>query len=142
MEEGYLIIETSQEHPGLVRIRKTEVHPGEPDPKIKTDPQIRYIARFNDLSAAQMHVHTELRHRLVSAEAGLYRSDPITAVAAAESVELRHRQIYLDPNLAGDEALDAAIEKRHWRHGLTEKIWQGVGFLAVAFLLIKILFGF
>ena len=142
MEEGYLIIETSLEHPGLVRIRKAEVPPGESGLETQTDAQIRYVARFNDLSAAQMHVHTELRHELVDAEAGLYRSDPVTAVAAAQSVELRHRQIYLDPDLDGSNSLDAAIEKRHWRHRFTDKIWQGVGILAVAFLLIKILFGF
>ena len=142
MEEGYLIIETSLEHPGLVRIRKAEVPPGEPDPETQTDPQIRYVARFNDLSAAQMHIHTELRHGLVDAEAGLYRSDPVAAVAAAQSVELRHRQIYLDPRLAGNDSLETAIETRRWHHRLADRIWQAVGILAVAFLLIKVFFGF
>lgn len=142
MEEGYLIIETSPEHPGLVRIRKAEVPPGKQDTEAQTDPQIRYVARFNDLSAAQMHVHTELRHELVDADAGLYRSDPVTAVAAAQSVALRHRQIYLDPELAGNDALDAAIETRRWHHRLAERIWQAVGVLAIAFLLIKIILGF
>lgn len=142
MEEGYLIIETSPEHPGLVRIRKAEVPPGDSDLEAQSDPQIRYVARFNDLSAAKMHVHSELRHGLVDVESGLYRSDPVTAVAAAQSVELRHRQIYLDPDLAENHSLDTAIEKRHWRHRLSDQIWRIVGVIAVVFLFAKILFGF
>ena len=60
MEEGYLIIETNAEHPGLVRIRTAEAPPPETGPGAgrPTGPHIRYIARFNDLSAAQMHTHT------------------------------------------------------------------------------------
>lgn len=142
MEEGYLIIETSPAQPGLVRIRKAEAPPGEAKLDPQTDPQIRYVARFNDLSAAQMHVHNELRHSLVDAETGLYRNDPVTAVAAAQSIALRHRQIYLDPELEGNASLNEAIETRRWHHQLADRIWQAVGVLAVAFLLIKVLFGF
>lgn len=142
MEEGYLIIETSREHPGLVRIRKASAPPVETNLETQSDPQIRFVARFNDLSAAQMHVHTELRHRLIDADAGLYRIDPVTAVAAAQSVELRHRQIYVDPTITENPALDADIEKRHWRHRLADQIWRIVGAIAVVFLVVKILFGF
>jgi len=142
MEEGYLIIETRSEHPGLVRIRRSELPPENPEPNPRADLRIRYVGRFTDLSAAQMHVHTELRHGLVDVEAGLYRSDPVGAVAAAQSVALRHRQIYLDPDLAESDALNKAIEGRRWHHGMADRIWQGVGVIAVIFLLIKVFFGF
>ncbi len=144
MQEGYLIIETNAEHPGLVRIRTSEAPPPEtgPGPGDPTGPHIRYIARFNDLSAAQMHTHIRLRHRLVDVDAGLYRCDPVTAIAAIQSLALGHRQVFLDPDLAGDEALEKTIAKHHRRHRLADRIWQVVGIFAVLFLLLKILFGF
>jgi len=142
MEEGYLIIETHAEHPRLVRIRKSETTPAEPVRGDQTDPRVRYVARFSDLSAAQMQTHTRLRHRLVDVETGLYRCDPATAVAAAQSLEIKHRQIYLDPDLAEDEALATASARYRRRHGLADRVWRAVGILAVLFLLVKLLLGF
>ena len=142
MEEGYLIIETHAEHPRLVRVRKSETAPAEPVRGDQTDPRVRYVAHFSDLSAAQMQTHTRLRHRLVDVETGLYRCDPTTAVAAAQSLELKHRQIYLDPDLAEDEALATAAARHRRRHGLADRVWQAVGILAVMFLLVKLLLGF
>lgn len=142
MEDGYLIIETHREHPSLVRIRKAEVPPAEPDPGNGTDPRIRYVARFNDLSAAQMQTHTRLRHGLVDIDAGLYRSDPVEAVAAAQSLALRHQRVYLDPELAGSDALAEAIADHQRRHSLADRFWQALGVFAVVFLLVKIFFGF
>jgi hypothetical protein len=141
MEEGYLVIETHAEHPRLVRVRKSETTPAEPVRGDQTDPRVRYIARFSDLSAAQMQTHARLRHHLVDVETGLYRCDPAIAVAAAQSLELRHRQIYLDPDLAEDEALGNAAAMHRRRHGLAERIWQAVGILAVVLLLVKLLLG-
>ena len=142
MEEGYLIIETHREHPNFVRVRKAATPPAEPELGDQTDPRMRYVARFGDLSAAQMQTHTRLRHRVVDVEAGLYRCDPAIAVAAAQSLDLRHRQVYLDPDLAGNEAFTEAVARHRWRHRLADRFWQLVGILAVVFLLVKILFGF
>lgn len=142
MEEGYLIIETHAEHPSLVRVRKAERPPAEPQPGDEPDPRVRYLARFGDLSAAQMQIHTRLRRALVDVEAGLYRCDAATAVAAAQSLELGHRQIYLDPELALSEAFVRAVARHRWRHRLADRVWQLVGVLAVVFLFVKLLFGF
>lgn len=141
MEEGYLIIETHAEHPRLVRVRKAETPPAEPVTGDRGDPRVRYVARFGDLSAAQMQTHTRLRHCLVDVETGLYRCDPAAAVAAAQSLELRHREIYLDPDLAEGKALDNAAARHRQRRRLADRLWQTVGILAVLFLLVKILLG-
>ena len=142
MEEGYLIIETHPERPGLVRIRNEKEAPDKLEPGEQAGPRACYVGRFNDLSAAQMQVHARLRRRLVDSEAGFYRTDPITAVAAAESLPLRHRQVYLDPGLVDNSDLDRAIEKNLWRHRLTDRFWQAVGVAAVILLVLKVLFDF
>jgi hypothetical protein len=142
MEEGYLIIETHAEHPDLVRIRKTEAPPAEPVPGDKEDPRVRFVARFGDLSAAKMQTHARLRRRLVDIDTGLYRTDLVTAVAAAQSLELRHRQVYLDPALIGNETLANANAKHRRRHRLADRFWKLLGILAVVFLILKLLFGF
>jgi hypothetical protein len=142
MEEGYLIIETNAEHPQMVRIHTSDAPPAEPGPEPLTGPRVRYAARFNDLSAALMQTHTRLRHCLVDVETGLYRSDPITAISAAQSVALRHRQVYLDPEISENRAFAKAISRHQWRHRLADRFWQAVGAIAVLFLLVKLLFGF
>lgn len=142
MEDGYLIVETHPGRSGLVRIRKATTAPDAPNPGEETGPRACYVGRFNDLSAAQMQVHARLRRRLVDSETGFYRADAITAVAAAESLPLRHRLVYLAPGLAGNRDLDRAIAKNLWRHRLADRFWHAVGIAAVILLLLKILFGF
>lgn len=142
MDEGYLIVETHTERPGLVCIRKAKSQPKIPEQGAIPGPRIRYIARFNDLSAARMQVHTRLRRALVDVESGLYRSDPAEAVAAADSLALRHLRVYLDPELAGNPSLDRVIARHRWRHGLADRFWRVVGIAAVVLLLLKLLFGF
>lgn len=142
MEDGYLIVETHSERPGLVRIHAAETAPTELEMSGQAGPQICYVGHFDDLSAAQMQLHTRLHRRLVDIETGLYRSDAIAAVAAAESLELRHRRVYLAPDFAENLGLDKTMAKHRWRHRLADRLWQLVGIAAIAFLLVKILFGF
>jgi len=142
MEQGYLIIETHAEHPKMVRIRRADTPPETPGVGDRTNPRVRYIARFGDASAAQMQTHAGLRHYLVDADTSLYRCDPAIAAAAAQTLELRHSEIYLDPELAASTAFSKAAAKHRSRHRLADRLWQVVGILAVVFLLVKLLFGF
>ncbi|MCG6859712.1 MAG: hypothetical protein LJE70_00250 [Chromatiaceae bacterium] len=141
MGEGYLVIETHAEHPGLVRILAAKANPGESELRGGADPRVRYVARFDDLDAAQMHVHARLKRRLVDVDTRLYRADAIASVAAAQSLALRHRQIYLDPELARDPKLKQAIERHRRQHRAADRFWQLVGAAAVIFLLLKLLLG-
>ena len=142
MYGGYLVIETNSAHPELVRIIETASVPHPPLPGHGKGPRMRYATRFDDLSAGHMHAHTALRHSLLNVDEGLYRSDPITAVAAVEAIELTHRRIYLDPVLAEDPTLAAAIASMHGKHRLSDRVWNAVGVIAALFLLIKLLLGF
>lgn len=141
MYGGYLLIETDKRQPGMVRIRETAAPPAF-STRDRTGTLVRYAARFDDVSAARMHAHAALRHRLVDIDAGLYRSDPIAAVAAVDASDLTHRRFYLDPLLASDPALDAAIACRRQRLRTLDRIWHIVGGLAILLLLVKLVLGF
>jgi hypothetical protein len=73
---------------------------------------------------------------MVDAETGLYRVDPLTAVAAVDAIDLSHRTIYLDPRIAADPRLTAGIEQRRLRHRMVGRIWTGVGILAIILLIL------
>lgn len=142
MQGGYLLVETHPAHPGLVRIRTAEQAPAERATDHAGAPRLRYAARFDDLSAAQMHAHELLRRRLVDVDSRLYRTDPITAVSAAESIGLHHRRVYLDPELAAEPALAEAIARRCARRQRLSRLWDAVGIGALLFLLARLLLGF
>ena len=140
MRVGYLYLETSNRHPGVVRIvRSTAAQP--PDPLANgrgAEPAIRYIARFPDVDAAQMHAHNALRRRLLDVEARTYRASLVEAIAALAAIELPHRRIYLDSSL--DERTQAEIAARirenHHKHTRTNLVWQIVGGLGIGLLML------
>lgn len=140
MHRGYLLVETHAMHPGLVRIREAEAAPA--DRVGNGGPRVRYVARFDDLDAARMHAHERLRRGLVDVDAGLYRSDPLTAVAAVAAVDLSHREVYVDPALADDPALAATIAAHRARQQRVGTTWRLVGAAAVLLLVLKLLLGF
>jgi hypothetical protein len=140
MEGGYLLVETSLDQPGLVRIRKTYSAP-------RTDTEshqawvLRYAAHFDDLDAARMHAHGGLRRKLADVDAGLYRADLTDAIAAVESIQLPHRSVYPARTLTEDTAVAAAIEIRRRRHRLAEWAWQAAAAVGVVWLLVKLALG-
>ena len=64
MDTGFLFLQTSPSHPGLVRMLTTTEEA--PNPASQggpaADPAIRFVARFNDLDAARLHAFSALRH--------------------------------------------------------------------------------
>jgi hypothetical protein len=141
MHGGFLAIETNSLHPGLVRILESRRDPAVAVESNAGETKIRYSAYFDDASAGRMHAHTELRRRLVDIDAGLYRSDLVTAVAAIDASDLKHRLSYIDPDLAHDPKLTAAISERRRSHRLADRIWHAVGLTAILFLLFRLLLG-
>lgn len=133
MDSGYLLIETRAGDPGVIRIRTSDRAPP------AAAPDLRFAARFDDRDAALMHLHQALRRGLLDVDQGLYRADLLTAVAAADASMLRHQRTYLDPALAGDPALDAAIASRQRRWRRLDALWTGIGLLAVAWLVAMLL---
>jgi hypothetical protein len=135
---GYLLVETRADRPGLVRIRTTREPPApatdrSDDPSV---PQMRFAAFFEAVQIAGMHAHTALQRRLIDVDAGLYRVEPLTAVAAIDAIDLRHRRVYLDPALGTDSRLAAQIERRRLRLRWRHRLWTLIGLLALLFLLL------
>ncbi|MGE5152517.1 MAG: hypothetical protein ACM3ST_00745 [Bdellovibrio bacteriovorus] len=145
MRQGYLLIETHPNVPGRIRLSTSDRLPGAPQDLAASEPparpQTRYVALFTDLAVASMHAHSALRRDLVDIDSRLYRTDPVKAVAALESIALSHRRIYLDPELAADPRLDAEIARRRARQRRRDQVWNGIGILAVLLLLLKLLLG-
>jgi hypothetical protein len=83
-----------------------------------------------------MHAHTALSRRLIDVDSGLYRVEPVTAIAAIDAIDLRHHRVYLDPALASDPALTTQIEHRRARLRWRNRIWTFIGILAVIVLLL------
>lgn len=145
MRRGYLLIETHPAFPDRVRLVTSNQLPSaiaHPTPLAPSDaPQVRYAAAFSDLEVASMHAHEALRHHLVDIDAHLYRVDPREAVAAVESIALRHRRVYLDPVLAADPGLGGEIKRRQQRLRRLDRFWSWAGIAAVLLLLLKLLLG-
>lgn len=135
MQPGYLYLETHSKHPGLVRCLTLDRIPSTEG---ESGAGIRYIARFNDIDAAQMHVQNELRHSLVDIDEHLYRVDVATAVAAVEAEELRHERVWMDITLDNEE-LRSRTDDYVAKHKRQDTIWRWVGMIALGWLLLGLL---
>lgn len=125
MRTGHLVLETRPEGPGLVYVVKRSAAPN------LTQPGLLFAARFEDLEAAFMHFHEEVRRALVGLEPRRYRIDAVTAVAAADAIELAHRRVFIDPRLASDQRLTVRTQALRRRHKRTSAFFYTVGLLAL-----------
>ena len=140
MQAGYLIIETHADRAGLVRLA-VRADPPDPAPSSPAQPRVRHVTRFDDSEAAMMHAHELLKRRLIDADSHLYRTGIELAIAAIESLDLRHRPVYLDVDLSAEtKARVAALTMRfRRRRALKNAIFQALGYIAVAILLFNLL---
>lgn len=141
MQIGYLCIETHPDHPNLVRIVVRETQPRTDNCRNDThQAALRYAARFNDRDAALMHTHEHLRRRLVDIDRHLYRVPLNQAIAAAETISLRHKRAYLDPTL--DEAsLDeiASYSDRYRRRQRRKNLFfETMGYIGIGLVLFNL----
>ncbi len=140
MQPGYLYIETCDNHPGLLRLLSDESKPDVPQQR-DDGSQVRYVARFEDKLAAQMHAHNALRRGLVNIDARLYRGDVVEAIAAVEADELHHHREYLDPQLAEErgDSIAAATARRVERRRRAARAFDLLGKIALGWLMINLL---
>jgi hypothetical protein len=136
MIPGYLSIETSESHPGMARLFVSREQP-DPAPALHVDRRIRFIARFGDSEAGLMHTHELLKRRLVDPDAHLYRTTYLQAIAAADSVELRHQVMYLDCDLDDSQRQQIAEMTARYvqRRQRLAKIFETLGYIGIALLL-------
>ena len=136
MRPGYISIQTHDAHRGWIRILVTAHRPA-----VDSDPQagarIRYTAQFNDREAALMHTHELLKRRLLDPDAHLYRADLARAIAAVESVELRHRDVHWDPQIDDETRSEVerivAANRVLQRH--KDRFFQTLGYIGIGILL-------
>ena len=138
MDNGFLAIETHRDKPELVRFYLSDTAPA-PNPT-DTEHRLRYVARFNDRDAALMHTHELIKRRLLDPDTHIYRVSLARAVAAVESLDLKHQRIYLDPDLDADETdkiaewADRFIRLKQFK----TRIFDMLGYIAVGLLLFNL----
>ena len=141
MRQAYLCVETNTQSPHEVRLFLSDT---EPKVEMGVDAQrtIRFCARFNDAEAALMHTHDTLRHQLVDIDGHIYRATVEEAIAAIDSVELRHNVAYADPNLSEDSRheIEAREHSLHEQHSRRDRFFDVLGYIGIGLLLFNILF--
>ncbi len=137
MKTGYLTLLTHPDHTGLVRAR---IEDDLPELKPLDDgSEIRYVARFNDVEAALMHVQNAMHGALTDLENRIYRK-PLTAmIACVEADILDHARIWIDPGLGEEMNRRIARETRRRvaRQRRIDRIWQALGLFALLLLLLN-----
>lgn len=138
MQSGYIAIETHCERSGIVRLLTFDRAP-DPQPPEDSLRRIRYTARYNDREAALMHTHEILKRRLIDLDARLYRVPLEQAIAAAESLNLKHHRVFLDPELSAESL--QTIESFAGRYRARNQAWsvffQTLGYIGVGLLLLN-----
>jgi hypothetical protein len=106
---------------------------------------IRYIARFDDILAAQMHFHNAMRKHLHEVDTHTYRADLIDAIAVIEAEDdLRHERIWIDPDISNLElqTINTEAQQRLTHKKNIDRVIQIIGFAAVSLLVIMLLLNF
>lgn len=138
MKSGYLTLETHPEHRGLVRVLLKDELPN--TQSASHGSQIRYIARFNDIEAGQMHLHNRVRNHLVDLDHRIYRVDLNRAIAAIEADDLNPTRVWLDPSLNDIDLafIDQLTNKFKLRHKRWNTFWFILGgFFIVLFFIMS-----
>ena len=136
MRTGYVYLETHPDHPGMIRLLCSEERP---EPGMASDGgYVRYVARFNDMDAGEMHAHTTLRRSLVDINTHLYRASLPDAMAAIEADDLNHQREWIDPNLDPTELerVEDRSEVLRERHRRSEMMWRIVGVIGIILLIV------
>lgn len=136
MKAGFLTLETHPDHSGLVRVQMRD---SLPELKRQEDgTEIRYVARFQDLEAGQMHVQNEMHRYLVDLENRIYRKALSEMIACVEADGLDHARVWIDPAISEKESehIASMILRLRKRHEMVDRIWQAVGIAGLVLLLI------
>lgn len=97
---------------------------------------LRFVACFDDIDAALMHLHERLRRQLVTLAPRRYAVPIEEAVIAAEAIELDHRRVFIEPALAERARIDRGVEALHRQHRWRDRLLHAVGAFAVLLLLL------
>lgn len=111
MRPGYLALETHPDNPDMVRLISSDENPhGHPD---GSSGNVRFVLKFQDIEAAAMHAHTNMRHELVDINTHLYKKSLAKAIGDLESIQLKHEAIWKDPELTAADLEEMEEEMEH-----------------------------
>ena len=87
-----------------------------------------------------MHTHDLLKRRLIDPDTHMYRTSPERAIAAVESLGLKHRRIYLDANFDGQSqaTIRALTEKYVGQRRAWATFFQTLGYIGIGLLLLNL----
>ena len=142
MQAGYLYLETRDDHPGMVRVRKSIDLPSTRQGEAGAG--IRAISSYMDVDAAAMHVHEHLRRHLVDIDSHLYAVSLAEALAALQTLSLTCRVVWIDPAIDSQtrDAMEGYLE-RHRNQRRHRNIWIRIlTWIAIALLAFNLLSGF
>lgn len=140
MKAGFLGIETPPENAhltGLIRLVSWEELPISEDSQYPEN--VHYIAKFNDILAAELHFHNGLHNKLQDVDQHIYRADLADAIAVIEAEDdLRHERIWIDPTINHQELdkIKENIVKIRTRKEKTDRAIQLLGYAAIALLVL------
>jgi hypothetical protein len=136
MKTGFLALETHPEHAGMVRVHILDKVP-ELSPQAD-GAEIRYVARFQDVEAGQMHVQNSMHGCLVNLEQRIYRQSLSEMIACVEADDLDHARVWIDPAIGESESQRIAnlVQRRQSHHRQINLIWQSVGIAGLILLVI------
>ena len=136
MKSGFLSLITHPEYPGLV---SAQIQDSLPELIPREDGgEIRYLARFDDIDTALMHVHNRMHRALVNLESRIYRKSLEEMIACAEAIALEHSRVWIDPRLTSEQQahIGAMTEQLKSSRRRIDRIWQFAGLLGVLLLLL------
>ncbi|MEJ2621716.1 MAG: hypothetical protein P8163_16100 [Candidatus Thiodiazotropha sp.] len=142
MKTGYLVLETHPDHVGMIRARIRDELPNTQESEAGS--KIRYIARFDDIEAALMHLHNQLHNRLLDLDSRLYKTEVSHAISVVESDDLGHQQVWIDPSIDAQTraAIDVETAQLKRRHALWNRTWTIVGsFFVLLFIVLNLITG-
>lgn len=139
MAVGYLFIKTHPDEPLIVRVLISSARPGTSEDLGRGI--VRYVARFDDVDAGQMHAHNILGRTLIDLDSRRYRVSVTEAIAAVESDNLSHRRVWIDPELTQSEVdeITDLVAKRVLNAQRADRAWYAVGLAFVVLLFLQIL---
>jgi hypothetical protein len=134
---------TNSNQPELIRLAIWDKLPVSEDQHYPKN--IRYIARFNDILAAQMHFHSGLRKHIYDVNNHIYKAHLGDAIAVIEANDdLRHERVWIDPCINEQTlvSIQNLADKKRSRKKLINRMIQLVGIAALGLLAMRFLGSF
>ncbi len=141
MREGHIYIQANKDNPDIVRVQLSEPMPETGDSGYW---RTVWIGLFKDCDAGLMHSQNMLCRHLIDIDERTYQVPLAKAIAAIETDSLSHSRIFLDDQFTPEMLAEIQRWEKYYRRRQTRFLFfvRWLGYIAVAYLLFILLFGF